>query len=61
MDAYKDALKKVNFPNYKLFNDTNEAYSNFFQNIRSVIDNITPCETKRVKANTQKWFNGEIL
>ena len=53
-DAYKDALKKVNFPNYKLFNDVNEAYSNFFQKIRIVIDSIAPCKTKRVKANTQK-------
>ena len=25
-DAYKDALKKVNFPNYELFNDVDEAY-----------------------------------
>ena len=25
VDAYKDALKKVNFPNYELFNDINEA------------------------------------
>ena len=33
----------------------------FFQNIRIVVDNITPCETKRLKANTQKWFDGEVL
>ena len=26
VDAYKDALRKVNFPNYKLFIDVNEAY-----------------------------------
>ena len=25
VDAYKDALKKVNFPNYELLNDINEA------------------------------------
>ena len=25
VDAYKDALRKVNFPNYELFNDINEA------------------------------------
>ena len=30
VDAYKDALNKVNFPNYKLFNDVNESYSNKF-------------------------------
>ena len=42
VDAYKDALKKVNFPNYELFNDVNEAYSNFFQKIRIVVDSIAP-------------------
>ena len=30
VDAYKDALKKISFPNYKLFNDLNETYSIFF-------------------------------
>ena len=59
--AYKDALKKFDFPNYELFNNVNEAYSNFFQKIRTVIDNIAPCKTNRVKANTRKWFDGEIL
>ena len=54
VDAYKDALNKVNFPNYELFNDVNEAYSNFFQKIRIVVDSIAPYKTKRVKANTQK-------
>ena len=57
VDAYKDAPKKVNFPNYELFNDVNEAYSNFFQKIRIVLDSIAPFKTKRVKANTQKWFD----
>ena len=22
---------------------------------------IAPCKTKRFKANTQKWFNGEVV
>ena len=60
-DAYKDALKKVNFPNYELFNDVDEAYWNFFQKIRIVVDSIAPFKTKRVKANSQKWFYGEVL
>ena len=60
VDAYKDALKKVNFPNYKLFNDMNEAYSNFSQKIKIVVDSTAPFKTKRVKANTQKWFDREV-
>ena len=27
----------------------------------AVIDNIAPCKTKQVKANTQKWFVREVL
>ena len=61
VDAYKDALNKVNFPSYELFNDVNEAYSNFFQKTRIVDDSIASYKTKRVKANTQKWFDGEVL
>ena len=61
VDAHKHALTKVNFQNYKLFNDINKAYSNFFQKTRIVVNNITPCKTKRVKANIQKWLDGEVL
>lgn len=57
----KIPLKKVNFANYELFNDVNEAHSNFFKKVRAVIDNIEPCNTRRVKANTQKGFDGEVL
>ena len=60
-DTYKDNMKKVNFPNYELFNDINEAYSSFFQKIKIVVDNTAPCLTKRVQVNTQKWFDGELL
>ena len=27
----------------------------------TVIDNVAPCKTKRVKGNTQIWFDGEVL
>ena len=30
-------------------------HSNFFQKIRTVIDNIAICKTKRVKTNTQNF------
>ena len=57
-DYYKKTLKQVDFPNYK--NDVNEAYSNFFQKLMIVIDKIAPYKDKRVKGNTQKWFDGEV-
>ena len=61
VDAYKDALNKVNFPNYELFNDVNEAFSNFFEKTRIIVGGIAPFKTKRVKTNTQKWFDWEVL
>ena len=27
----------------------------------TVIDNVAPCQTKRVKGNIQNWFDGEVL
>ena len=52
VDAYKNALKKINFPNYKYFQDVNRAYSDFFQKLMTGMDNVAACKTKRVKGNT---------
>ena len=60
-DYYKDSIKQVDFPNYEHFGDVNEAYSNFFQKLMTVIDKIAPYNRKRGKRNTQKWFDGEVL
>ena len=60
-DYYKETLKQVDFPNYENFGDVNEAYSNFFQKLMTVIDKIAPYKNKQVKGNTQKWFDGEVL
>ena len=60
-DYYKEALKQIDFPNYKNVGDVNEAYLNFFQKLMTVIDKIASYKSKRVKGNTQKWFDGEVL
>ena len=33
----------------------------FFHKLMTVIDKITPYKSKRVKGNTQKWFDGKVL
>ena len=58
--AYKEALKKVKYPNYENFININEAYSNFIQKITSVIDEVAPCKTKRVKGNSKEWFDSVV-
>ena len=60
-DYYNEALKQVDFPNYKNFGDVNEYYPNFFQKLMTVINKIFPFKAKRVKGNTQNWFDGEVL
>ena len=61
VDAYKSALRKINFPNYECFEDVSRAYLDFFQKLMTVIDNFAPCKATRVKGNTQNWFNREVL
>ena len=53
-------MKKVTFPNYENFININEAYSNFIQKLTSVIDEIAPCKTKRVKSNSKEWFDSVV-
>ena len=60
-EAYKEALGKVCFPDYENFSDVNKAYENFIQKLMSIIDKLAPFKTKRVKGNSQEWFDGEIL
>ena len=60
-EAYKEALGKVCFPDYENFSDVNKAYENFIQKLMSVIDKLARFKTKRVKGNSQEWFDGEVL
>ena len=60
-DSYKEVLKQIDFPNYENFVDANESHSNFFQKLMTVIDKIAPHKSKRVKEDTQKWFDGGVL
>ena len=47
----------MKFPNYENLININEASSNFIQTLTSVIDEIAPWKTKRVKDNSKEWFD----
>ena len=49
VDADKNALRKINFPNYEYFEDGNRAYSDFFQKLMTAIDNVVPCQREYSK------------
>ena len=38
----------------------NDAYSNFIQKLMEVIDKVAPVKSKRIKRNSQEWFDSEI-
>ena len=39
----------------------NKAYESFSQKLMSVIDKLASFKTKRVKSNSQEWFDSEVL
>ena len=50
----------MNFANYQNFNDAAGAYGDFIQKIMVAIDDVAPIKERRIKHNSQKWFDGEI-
>ena len=61
VDAYNNALKKINISDYEYFEDINRAHWDFFPKLMTMIDNIAPCKTKQVKGNSENWFDGELF
>ena len=61
VDSYAEALKHLDFPNHETFDDVNGTYSNSFQKIMTVMGKTAPYRNKRVKGDTQKWFDSEVL
>ena len=59
-DIYEEALGRVDFPNYHNFENINDAYSNFIQKVMGVIDLVAPIKSRRIKENSQEWFDGEV-
>jgi len=48
------------FPDYEVFTDINNAYSDFCNKVLQIIDKIAPIRESRVRNSTQAWFDGEI-
>ena len=61
VDCCKEALKQLDFSNYKTFDDVDGDYSNIFQKIVTVTEKITPYRNKRIKGNNKKWFDRKVL
>ena len=59
-NLFKEILTSINFPNYQNFNDVTEAYDEFIQKIMVSIDKVAPIKERRIKHNSQEWFEREI-
>ena len=59
-DLLKETLTSINFPNYQNFNGATEAYDDFIQKIMVAIDKVAPIKERKIKHNSQEWFDGEI-
>ena len=60
-EIYEEALRKLSFPNYELFDDIDTAYENFIQKVMAVIDNLASSKNKCIKGTLQNWFDAEIM
>ena len=56
VNDYKKSPGRLFFPNYKIFDRVSTKYSDFPQKIMTVINNIFPYKTKRVKRKTKKIY-----
>ena len=60
MNILKNSLTRAGFPNYNLFTNVDIAYLDFIEKISQVVDSIAPLKDKRIKINSQDWFDGDI-
>ena len=60
VEAYTNALRKINFPNYDTLSNVNVAYTDLVKKISNTIDSVAPMKELRIKNNTQGWFDNEI-
>ena len=57
----EEALRKLSFSNYELFDEINKANDTFIQKVMTAIDNLAPSKNKRIKGTSQDWFDAEIM
>ena len=54
-------MKTLDFLNYELFNDIDEAFTDFTNKLVRAINEIAPLKNIRIKNKTPDWFDGEII
>ena len=60
-EIFLGKLREIQFPNFRNFENINEAYQTFFDKIMAVIDKIAPLKEIRVKGNSKPWFDAKVI
>ena len=60
-EIFLGKLREIQFPNFRNYENINEAYQTFFDKIMAVIDKIAPLKEIRVKGNSKPWFDAEVI
>ena len=53
-------MTRLDFPNYHIFENVNDAYSNFIQKLMQVINVVAPIKSRQMTQNLQQRFVGEV-
>ena len=56
-----EKLSDIIFPDYSLYGDIDEAYSDFTNKLTTVINDVAPFKKINVKNNTGEWLDDEIF
>ena len=56
--SFKNYTVEINFPEYEDFDNVNDA--SFIQKLMEVIDKVAQVKNKRIKKNSQGWFDSQI-
>ena len=58
---FLEILRDIAFPNYLTYTFVNGAYSDFIYRFVGAINFMAPSEKIRVKANSELWFDNQIV
>ena len=56
-----EILREIIFPSYLTYTCVNDAYSDFIYRFVEAINFIAPSKKIRVKANSEPWFDNQIV
>ena len=60
-EKFLEILREIVFPNYLTYTCVNDAYSDFIYRFVETINFIAPSKKIRVKANSKRWFDNQIV